>query len=191
MSSSFCSDLFANLLSDFLAVILGATIAWYAGKKLGIFEQSQRRKEERKAELEKAVRYLEPLNEEIAQLISILPDNINAFRETGWGREIRIRTPFWDVLQPSGELPRLLDPHLLASLALFYDHLQYAKRGKDLVIKIWLVPQPSSVPGMNLKLEAFVDITLRALEDALRLGRGLPSKLDSEIQALKAQLENL
>jgi hypothetical protein len=158
MGSSFWNDFFANFLSDLLVgAVLGALIALWVGRRLSAFERSQQRREERGAELNKAIRYLELLQDEVNLLLSSLLRWIGEFQRTGWGIEFKLTTPVWDILQPSGELPKLLDPRLIASLARFYDHLAFAKREKDLVIDTWLVSQPSSVPGMGEKKQAFVN----------------------------------
>jgi hypothetical protein len=192
MSSSFWDSFLANFLSDLLVGgVLGAFMAWWIGKRLSDFELSQQRKSEKRAEIEKTVRYLEFLRGEAKYLVDRLPRLIEKFQETGWGREVRIPTPFWDILQPSGELPRLLNPQLLAELTHFYDHLAYAKRAKEIVIDSWLVPHPETVPGMDLKLVAFVDMTLSGLKKANELGEELLGSLDTHIQALKVQLDAL
>lgn len=192
MCNGFLSDFFANFLSDFLVGgLLGAFLAWWIGKRLSDFQLSQQRKKEKRAEIEKARHYLELFKDEIEYLVVQLPNLIKWFGETGWGREVRIPTPFWDILQPSGELPKLLNPQLLAELTHFYDHLTYAKRAKERVIDIWLVPHPETVPGMNLKLGAFVDETLSGLKKADGIGKGLLGSLDTHIQTLNEQLEIL
>jgi hypothetical protein len=108
--------------------------------------------------------------------------SIDKYRQTTPGRCVgTIPTPFWDSLQPSGELPRLLDPNLLSSLAEFYNYVTNAKRGTDLVLDSWLEPQA-------LDRTAFVKMILSGFEQALGM-KDMPDKVDSEIQALKAQLE--
>jgi len=192
MCNGFWSSFFANFLSDFLVGgLLGASLAWWIGKRLNDLQLSQQRKDEKRAEMEKAIRYLKLFKDEIEYLVNQLPSLIKWFGETGWGREVRIPTPFWDILQPSGELPKLLNPQLLADLTHFYDHLTYAKRAKERVIDIWLVPQPETVPSMNQKLDAFVDETLSGLNKADGLGKGLLSRLDNHVQTLNEQLESL
>lgn len=190
MDSSFCSVFLANLFSDLLVVgLLSAFLAWWIGKQLSKFQLSLQRKEEKRAEIEKGISYLEFLRKEVKLLVSQLPGLIEAFGGTGWGREVKILTPLWDILQPSGELPRLINPQLLAELTYFYEHLTYAKRAKELVIYSWLVPQPQTVPGMNLKLDTFVDMTLSGLKIANELGKKLIHSLDTHTQILKEQLE--
>jgi len=186
---TFCSNFLANLLSDAtVAIVFGLLLNWIANKKLNDFVRSQQRKDEKRAEVEKAIRYLEFLNIETKYLVGKLPSLINAFQETGWGREIPIPTPFWEILKPSGELPKLLRAEILSSLTLFYDPIAYAKRGLDLVIDSWLVSLPSTVPGMHEKREAFLNMTLTGLTQALSAGENLQNKLDSEIDSLKGQL---
>lgn len=175
----FCRGFWANCLPDLLVgAVLGTLLAWWIGKRLSDLERSQQRKEEKRAELERAIHYLGLLKDEIDYLINRLPDRIKAFeesksdrfekwKETGEWEQIRIPTPLWDIVQPSGELPKLLDPRLLASLALFYDDLMHAK-GRDLIID-----------------------RLSELKQALQSRRDLPNKIDSEIQRLEAQLQTL
>ena len=192
MCNGFWSGFFANFFSDLLVGgLLGAFLAWWIGRRLSDFQLSQQRKQEKRAEIEKAIRYLKLFKDEIEYLVNQLPNLSKWFGETGWGREVRIPTPFWDILQPSGELPKLLNPQLLAELTHFYDHLTYAKRAKERVIDIWLVPHPETVPGMNLKLGAFVEETLGGLKKADGIGKGLLSSLDTHIQTLNEQLETL
>lgn len=192
MCNGFWSGFFANFLSDFLVgVLFGGFLAWLIGKRLSYFQLGQQRKETKRAEMEKAISYLDLFGDEVKNLVNQLPHLIKAFGETGWGREVRIPTPLWDILQPSGELPKLLNPQLLAELTHFYDHLTYANRAKDRVIDIWLVPHPDTVPAMNLKLDAFVNETLNGLKKADGLGKELLGNLDSHIQTLTEQLEVL
>lgn len=194
MNYEFWNDVLGNFLANFasdilLGIGLGTFMAFWVGKRLNDLQRSQERREERRAELKKSVRYLELLRSEIAGIYERLPDLVRSFSETGWGREIPLSTPFWDVVQPSGELPILLDPQLVASIAVFYDNISYAKRGRDLVVDSWLASQPRSIPGMDAKLNAFVNMTLEGLRGAVSLGRNLPNALGETIEELRAQLE--
>jgi len=192
VNNFFWNDFLANFVSDLLVGgLLGVALTYWVGKRLTEFERSRQRKDEKRAELEKAVRYLELLRQEVKYLVDRLPGLINAFQQTGWGREIRMPTPFWDVLRPSGELPGILDARILASLTGFYDPIAYAKRGVDLVIEGWLVSVPSSVPGMTEKLQAFQDMAVSGLNEALLFGRNLPDELSAEIERLKTDLAAL
>ncbi|MBC8273366.1 MAG: hypothetical protein H8E40_00130 [Chloroflexi bacterium] len=192
MNSCFWNDFFVNFLADLLAgavlaLVLALPLNLWVDRKLNELARIQQRKEEKRAKLEKAIRYLEHLNPEIDYLLNELPSMINtfegminAFEGAGWQREreARIPTPLWDVLQPSGELPRLLDPDLLEALTRFYDHLMYAKRGQDFVIDSWASTQ-----------KARLSWTLSALKQALQSGRDLPHRIDLEIQACKTELQ--
>jgi hypothetical protein len=189
---NFWSGFWANFLSDLLAGgLVGGLLALWVGKMLNTFEQSQQRKQQREAELNKTIHYLGLLNTEIRALLKELPSLRNAFTEYPWGREIRVETPFWDVVERSGELPRLLNPNLLWSLTRFHSNLAYAKRARDLLIETWLVPQPSSVPGMKEKKEAFFNLTVHGLDEAMKVGKGLAEQVDSEIDSLKKHLERI
>jgi len=185
MNCSFWYNVLANFISDFAAgVIFGTLLAWWIGRKLSAFERGQQRKDEKRAQLEKAVRYLGFLKKEIDNLLVLMSGSIDRYRGTtpgAWARTIP--TPFWDSLQPSGELPRLLDPDLLSSLTEFYSYIANSKRGTDLVLDSWSEPQP-------LDRTAFVEMILTGFEHALEM-QDLPYKLDSGIQALKAELEAL
>ena len=161
-------------------------VAWWVGKKLNDLARGHQRKDEKRAELLKAIRYLERLNDEISDLLGQLPSEIQAFRETRTGFEIRGASPYWDILQPSGELPRLLDPQLLGALTQFYDCLIYAKQQSDLVTKSLLnTGLINNYPGMKEELD---NRALSVLEAVLNLGEELPDKLASEIQVLSDQL---
>jgi hypothetical protein len=196
MNNSFCSDFSANFLADLLAglilaVIVGYGLAWWVGKRLDELAASRQRKAEERARLEKTIRYLDLLQEEIYCLFRELPKWISEFESIGWGIEFWISTPRWDILQPSGELPRLLDPGLVGSLSLFYDHLLSAKQGKHWLVTSWLVPTPDTVGALPQKQASFKAMTLEGLKLAFKMVGRLPDKLDSEIERLKAELQKL
>jgi hypothetical protein len=186
MDNSFCSEFLANFLSDLIVgAILGTLLALWIGRKIGEFERTQQRKAERKAQLEKTIRYLELLKEEVSILLtdvrkyfdrlSVEVDLVNT--------AAMMATGFWEVLQPSGELPRLLLPKLLADLTRFYQGIAFAQRGYDLVMETWSDPQCEPASGVIL-------LILRGFERARDFGRDLPDTLDREIQALKIELES-
>jgi hypothetical protein len=183
MDGNFWSDFFANFLSDLL---VGGLLA---GVLLASWARRQQRKDERRAELGKAIRYLEMLKKEIDNLFGQLPDLATAPRPYVEPEKIRIPTPFWDTLQPSGELPKLINPQLLASLAQFYDHLMYAKQGRE-----WLLTRliESDVARIHSLTQGEIENVIKVgLELALQSGRDLPDRLDSEAWALKEQREAL
>jgi hypothetical protein len=189
MNNSFWFDVLANFISDFIVgIIFGAVLAWWIGRSLSASERSQQRRDEKRSELEKAVRYLELLREEVDYLLTHLPDPLGAPQPYEGPEKIRIPTPFWDSLQPSGELPRLLNPQLLAALTQFYDHLMYAKQGKD-----WLMTRlvNSNVAEIHSLTQNEIENVIRlGLEKAYELRRSLPDKLVSEIHALNARLDS-
>ena len=196
MNNSFCSDFSANFFADLLAglvlaVIVGLGLNLLVGKRLSKLAGSEQRKAEKRADFEKAIRYLDLLKVEIYYLFNELPKWIAVFKSPGWGKDFWISTPRWDILQPSGELPRLLDSDLVGSLSIFYDHLLCAKQGKRWLVTSWLVPTPATVGAMDAKQESFKAFTLDGLMPARKLGRGLLDKLDSEIQRLTAELHKL
>ena len=161
MNNSFWFDVLANFISDFIVgIIFGVVLAWWIGRSLSASERSQQRRDEKRSELEKAVRYLELLREEVDYLFTHLPDPLGAPQPYEGPEKIRIPTPFWDSLQPSGELPRLLNPQLLAALTQFYDHLMYAKQGKD-----WLMTRL-----VNSNVAESHSLTQNEIENVIRLG---------------------
>ncbi len=186
MSNGFWNAFLANLLSDLL---VGGLFAAVAGVLLARWARRQERRDQRRAELEKARRYLKMLKEEVVALVNELPGLKNAARPYVNPETIRIPTPFWDTLQPSGELPKLINPQLLASLTQFYDHLLYAKQGWE-----WLLMRlvSSDVSKIHSLTQNQIENVLRfGLENALHFGWGLPDKLGAEIQTLAEQLESL
>ena len=106
-------------------------------------------------------------------------------------RQVGIHTSLWDILQPSGELPRLLDPDLLGALARFYEQLGYARRAQSFVIASHLAAPSSldvSFDEMVGKQPEYASMVLSGLKQALESGRDLPDKLDLEIRRLKVEL---
>lgn len=182
MSNGFWNAFLANFFSDLLAggLLAGLLLRWWWRR--------QEHRDQRRAELEKAKRYLEMLKEEILALLTDLPGLKNASRPYVNPGTIRIPTPFWDTLQPSGELPKLIKPQLLASLAQFYDHLLYAKQGWGLIMRL---ASSDASKSPSLTPNEIEDVLRFGLENALRSARGLPDKLDAEIQTLAEQLESL
>lgn len=183
--SSFCSDFLANLLSDLLAgVLFGTLLALWVGKRLGESERSQQRRDERKAELEKTTVYLELMRKEIADLIQGIPSDIEILEAKKTGVAMVLVAAIWDVLRPSGELPKLLDPRLLSSIAGFYSHVAVARRGTDLTLESWLTPS-------TLRDTRFVELAKTGFESALRVGKTLPERIDLEIRVIEDQIKEL
>ena len=187
MCMSFWCDALANFISDVVAgIVLGSLLAWWIGTRLSKFEQSLQRKEEKRADIEKAVHYLELLRSEIGAKISALPELIHTFEnETEIEQEVElaVATPFWDALDPSGELPKLLNPGMLASLTEFYERLGFVKR----VMGRFFPRTSIKVFGWN----SFQKSSLFGLKESLELGKGLPARIEAEIQTLKSELDAL
>ena len=187
MCASFWYDALANFISDIVAgAVLGSLLAWWIGTRLSKFEQSLQRKEEKRADIEKAVHYLELLRGEIDAKISVLPELIHTFEnETTIEQrvELAVATPFWDALEPSGELPKFLNPGILASLTEFYECLGFVKR----VMGRFFPRTSSNIFGWN----SFQRSSLLGLEESLELGKDLPARIETEIQGLKSELDAL
>jgi hypothetical protein len=191
MGDDFCSNFLANFLADFVvSLIVGLPLAWWVGRRLNTLAQVQQHREERKADIEKGITYLEFLRKEVGNLLSQLPDKIAEFEKAAPGRISWIPTPYWAVLHPSGELSRLISPSLLERLAAFYDHLAKAKRGMDLLASSWLVPQSNTVEDMPSKQQAFKEMTLSGLTEANKLGK-LPNEIELEVRELRKYLDDL
>jgi hypothetical protein len=184
MCDSFWCDALANFVSDFVAgALLGSVLAWWIGRRLSKFEQSQQRKEEKRANIEKTIHYLELLKSEVCSRTAELPELIHTFEtktEIEQEVELSVGTPFWDALEPSGELPRLLTPQLLASLTQFYECLGFVKR----VMSRFFPRTKAGIFGWT----SFQKSSLRGLKEALKLGEDLPKKIESEIQNLRSEL---
>jgi len=106
------------------------------------------------------------------------------------GYVARVDTPFWDIVQSSGELPGLLDNlDLLRSLTLFYDNLAGAKRAMS-----WAMESLLNLPeGLwaTYDQKILIDLALERLEEAKAQGRSLVEQIDPEIAKLEEQLSKL
>ena len=188
----FWENFFANLLSDLVAGgIIGSFIAWQLGKRLQVEEREQQQKDHLVDDKHRAIQYLQLLKTEITDLKESLPEELSNFNETGWGRMIQIESPFWETVDRSGELPRLIHPNMVKYIAQFYGHIGLARRGRDLLIGSWLVANPQTVPGMKLKQDAFMDMTDSHLREAIQLAPKLLEHVNDNISILKEQIEIL
>lgn len=205
MSNIFCKDFLTSFFADLLAglilaALVGFPLNWWANRKLNELKRGQQRKDEKRADLEKAIRYLEILKIDVNHLLdALLPvtdrqrqlvdQPLLALKEA---RQARIDTALWDILQPSGELPRLLDADLLGTLSRFYEHLVYARRAQSFIIGSHLAspfPDAIDIRAIGGKQPEYANMMLSGVKEALESGRGLPDKLDSEIRRLKAELQ--
>jgi hypothetical protein len=132
MNNTFLSYSVANFLmyllaGAILAVALALLLNWWVNKKLNQLVRSQQRGEKR-AKLEEAINCLKSVRNEVDSLVNQLPELIS---KTGWVRPIR--TPLWDILRADGGLPKLLEPHILQRLTLFYELLRTNTGRKQLL----------------------------------------------------------
>ena len=112
----FWQDFWPNFISDLLAGgIIGSLFAWFVGVRLSRLERSEHQKEVELNEKRRAIQYLELIQKEIEVLMEKLPTELKNFSETGWGREIRIETPFGIRLIKAEICPVLL-------ILRFYSH---------------------------------------------------------------------
>jgi hypothetical protein len=185
------TEFYVNFSANFLAnLLVGAgivtAIAWWMNKR----ERNEQKIQLQAAKAEKTIRYLAILKSEIENLLSRLPQMRSDFSETGWGRVISIDTPFWDVVERSGELPGLTQPDLLSQLTLFYNHLAQARQAHNWLVGSWMVPNPNSVPGMASKTQAFIEITERRIDSALEMGNELVEAIDQEVNILRQRYDD-
>ena len=185
MTETFCSEFVANLLSDLIVFGLGLAAALWIGKVLNVFERTQQRKHERLVQIGKTLRYLDLLGDEIRKLRTDLNEFHNDFTQLPLHKGIPIDTRFWDVLEHGGELPTLLSPDLLSKLTKFYYHVEYTRRGLDMLMAYW------DVTSSSLKEGVLRGMIRDGLEKVLEGGRDLPGCIDSEAQDLKNELKRL
>jgi len=182
---SFWRDFLANFLSDLLVgLIVGIPLAWWVGRQLSKSERSQELKDEKRSKIGKTLKYLEPLKEETDSLIGKLPGLIQMLdkRQARDDIELVLSTPVWDVLEPSGELPRLLDPQVLVHLARFYNYVRYARLGIDRYL---------SNTGHTIQAFTALSTASDALANARSVAENLASRVASQIQNLQEELETL
>jgi hypothetical protein len=128
--SAWRNDVLSNFVADFWAgVVIGGGI-------LGFWQLRRQQTEEQKAKHERAKRYLEYLEKEIALLAGYLPllyDRLSQ-SDTAIGSPGLLSSPFWDVVRYSGDLPGLIAPELLANVASFYGCVENANRAHQFVV---------------------------------------------------------
>ena len=185
MSETFCSDFVANLLPDLIVFGLGVLAALWIGKVLNVSEWSQRRKDEKLAQIDKALRYLDLLDDEIRTLHTNL-NNLHAqVAQLPLQKVIPMDTGFWRLLERGGELPTLLTPELLSKLTKFYYHVDYTRHGLDMFVDYY------DVTSSGLKTGMLRDMISYGANKALEAGKELPDCIDSEAQGLKNKLIRL
>ena len=180
----FLVNFLANGLSDLLVgAALGTALAWWVNRKISTLERSEQRMDEKRAGLEKTIHYLRALRDEVQSLLDQLPDLLDESDPHQWMQRAAISIPLWDLLEPSGELPRLLDPRLLSPIARFYEHFRRAQYVLDVRDSGQAVePQHKGYIGDTATIKARSELELALA------GKDLPSKIDSEVLLLEAQL---
>lgn len=187
----FLSDFLANLLSDLIAgVLLGTVLALWIGRKLSKSEQTEQQKYEKREEIEKSIRYLTILNDDISKTYPQIEIWVNALRNSSEGYEPitsedipRIEYRFWDVVQCSGDVPKMLDPNILYTLTLYYGALTDARQSMDWAVEGWKIGESHS--AAMARIRKFARFVLEALERALHEGNGLIERIRVEIKRLE------
>jgi len=191
-TDGFWLNFWPNFASDLLAgAIIGTALGWFVSWRLSKVERAQQQKDAQIEVRERATQYLVLVGKEIEELIDRLPRELDHFSETGWGREIQIDTPFWESIDRSGELARLLAPNMVRYLTRFYGHIAFARRGRDLLIQTWLVPNPGSVPGMQAKQQAFIRMAEKGLRAAIDEAPSMLEHVKDNITVLDEQVRLL
>jgi len=188
----FWDNFWPNFWSDIIAgAFIGGLFGWFIARRLSALERFEQERDLEITKRERAIQYLTLIRKEIQDLIKRLPGELVKFTETGWGREIRIDTPFWNSIDRSGELPRLLHPSMVLFLTQFYGDLAYARRGLEFLLQSWLVPSPSTVPGMEEKQRAFMQMTESSLRRAIQRAPSMLDHVKDNIEVLEEQLRVL
>lgn len=118
----FLSDFLSNFLATILAgLILGYFLERYFNKKLALEEKNIKEFETAIEKKSKTIQYLELLR---AKILSVFDDTEKylgeSLKPSPDSNFYQITTDLWDVLINSGELPNLIEPHLLGLLADFF-----------------------------------------------------------------------
>ena len=188
----FWDNFWPNFASDMIAgAIIGIVFGWFLARRLSAIEHAQQETSALREKMQRAVQYLVLLRDEIEDLKEKLPVELSKFTETGWGREIQIDTPFWNTVDRSGELPRLLHPNMVKYLTEFYGYIAFARRGRDLLIESWLISSPHRVPGIGQKQAAFMEMTESGLKDAIQMAPNILEHVKDNIEVLERQIKIL
>lgn len=176
--NEFWINFFANFLSDIIVgVIIGTLLAIWIGKEISSYEIKQQKQAELRAETDKAIKYLQLIKGEIVDLLSKAPIDISVLSK-GPGSAVIIPVVIWNVLYSGGELPRLIPPILLASIASFYNEIKIAQQAVDLTMQNWIGPYPNHD-------EKYRSLARKSIEQAINIGIALPEAIDIELKRLK------
>ena len=183
MTGAFWWDLLASFLGG---VGAGGLILLVADRTLEIRKESRRRKDQRRKRVERAVAYLDLIEEEIDLVVKAIPGQRAEASSRAWGKDVPLLTPVWDVVQQTGELVGLLHPDLVRDTARFFAVYGYAERLLDWLKKSWLAPEVA-VDAMELKRTECITAMKEALDEAEREGKKVLPSFDEERTRLSGQ----
>jgi hypothetical protein len=112
----FLSNLFSDII---IGIIFSIIIAFWVNKFINEYQRSQLLVEERKRVIGNTIQYLKLIQLELDKVSRNIPDNFHSYAitETPIPPDVNVSTPLWNLLQPSGELPKEMDPKILSELA--------------------------------------------------------------------------
>jgi hypothetical protein len=178
--AAFCKDFLANLLSDLaVGAVLGTLLAWWIGRRLSESEQAQERRQAERKETEKAKRYAELIKTEVNDLVGRIPEWTELIQDRRPPLDL-LGTTYWDILQPSGELPKLMSPDLLGHLVRFYSALAIFRRLVETVVDDSKNDHRPDDDG-----QATMRVSLRELS---AFAPPLLDELDKEVERLQGEL---
>lgn len=179
--SQFCQDFLANFFSDLaVGAILGSFLAWWIGRRLGLFELAQQRKANSIEETKRAISYLEWFKKDVRTLMSITSHDISFVMDDTYTAVVPMTINMWDVVLPSGDVPKLLSPDVLGHLIQFYQYADRARRLADIVL---VNPDILQANALYAK-----DTLLEDLEAMLDTAPDLMAMLDAEAKRLQGRL---
>lgn len=169
---AFWESVLANLIPDLGIALLGFMVAW----RTGLLQLVRQRKDEKRAEITKTIRYLELLQDDAKDMPATLSDWVEYLNNNAW---VIVPATLWDTLQSSDELLRLLSPKLLSTLAEFYGHISNARQMGY-----------SMMTALDQKYSALGEGALNSVKSAQKLQTRLSAEIESEIQRLKKRRKN-
>jgi hypothetical protein len=144
-------------------------------------EKREERIEESIRKNQRAIKYLELLRDEVSPLKEVLPGYVEALNTNSNIFEFTIYTPFWDVVNKSGELPSLLEPELMGCLIAFYFMLNEAKYVRDLLQQRELTPYSHSIYNFSENQRSLRDLFKKRLVEARDLSTETMQKLEDDL----------
>lgn len=183
MSGAFWCDVAADFLGGAAA---GLVILLLAEEVFSIRKQAKRREEERHAAVNRALKYLDLIEEEIGLMVKGMPWKTDQVKSNPWGKHVALATPVWDVVQQGGELARLWDPRLLKAVALFYALHDRAAKLVDWLANSWLVDE-AAVAEIDEKRTECIEAIADSLKVAEKRGMDALQALDVQRSRLAGQ----